>query len=37
MTRKPEPRPATAKKTFTAPQPGPSKPAAYRFTDWAMI
>ena len=26
MTRKPEPRPVTEKKTYTLPQPGPKQP-----------
>jgi|GEM_PF-4404478 len=37
MTRNREPRPATEKKTYTLPQPGPKQPAQYQFTDWAMI
>ncbi len=37
MTRQPAPRPATEKKTYTQPRPGPTPPATFRFTDWAMI
>lgn len=37
MTRNPEPRQTTEKRPHTPPRPGPEKPAAYRFTDWAMI
>ena len=37
MTRNPEQRPVTQKKTYTLKRPEPKKPESYRFTDWAMI